>query len=120
MMLRNICYDDYENVTLESDDEKYDSNDWNFVRQYLWDVSQPCSEMLLMCRFALETFDCLEVFDTVLTDEGINITPLLKCDFSVGFIFISKLMKAFYIFTQNAFRFLMEFFPWQVFAAHSI
>lgn len=34
-------------------------------------VSQPCSEMLVRCSFASVDHDCMELFNTVLTDEGL-------------------------------------------------
>lgn len=71
-MLENICIDEYQNISIEND-EKYYNIEWNVVRQYLLDVSQPCNEMILTCRFGYDFYNCSEIFDTVLTDEGINI-----------------------------------------------
>lgn len=68
--MQNICYNEYANVS-QSSDHPFDMvTDWNEFRQFLLNISQPCSEMLLMCRFALEEFDCMKVFDAVLSDEG--------------------------------------------------
>ncbi|XP_055319534.1 pickpocket protein 28-like [Sitodiplosis mosellana] len=67
--LQNICYDEYENITFAEGDAQKESRDWQTFKQYLLNISQPCSKMLLQCRYALETFQCMEVFDTVLSDE---------------------------------------------------
>lgn len=34
-------------------------------------VSQPCEQMMLYCRYGTETFECLVLFNSVLTDEGL-------------------------------------------------
>ena len=70
--LQNICYDEYANITMNDEDAERESRDWSTFRQYLLNISQPCNEMLVQCRYALETFDCMEIFDTVLSDEGVS------------------------------------------------
>lgn len=68
-ILKSICYGEYTNVTINNTE---DANiEWSTVRQYLLDVSQPCQEMLQTCRFGGEAINCMNLFDTVLTDEGI-------------------------------------------------
>lgn len=67
-MLQNICADEYDNVTVQNGKER---SDWETVRELLLNFSQPCKEMLVKCRFGLETFNCMNLFDTVLTDEGL-------------------------------------------------
>lgn len=62
--LQNICYDEYDNITMKDDDVLNESRDWQTFRQYLLNISQPCSKMLLQCRFALDTYKCMEIFDT--------------------------------------------------------
>lgn len=37
-------------------------------------MSQPCSQMLVNCRFASHTGPCMELFNTVLTDDGLCCT----------------------------------------------
>lgn len=69
--LQNICYDEYENITLKDEDAQKESRDWQTFRQFLLDISQPCNKMLIKCRYALENFKCMEIFDTVLSDEGL-------------------------------------------------
>lgn len=70
--IQNICYDEYDNISMANDDMYRGSSEWSVFRQYLLKISQPCSKMLLMCRYALDTFKCMEIFDTVLSDEGSN------------------------------------------------
>lgn len=68
-ILKSICYGEYTNIT---DHNTKDENiEWSTVRQYLLEVSQPCEEMLHFCKFGGETINCMSLFDTVLTDEGI-------------------------------------------------
>lgn len=68
-LVANICYSEYDNTT------KINPNmgdyEWYAFRKYLEDSSQPCSEMLKLCRFGLNQLDCSKDFDSVLTDEGI-------------------------------------------------
>lgn len=67
-MLQNFCLDEYakDATTNVSNGEQ-----WSVFKHFLQDISQPCSEMLVMCRYAMEEFKCMEVFETVLTDEGL-------------------------------------------------
>lgn len=64
-LVENFCYSEYANTTVEMK-----SYEWNTIRAYLANISQPCREMLKYCRYALEEHNCMTVFDTVLTDEG--------------------------------------------------
>lgn len=68
--LQNICYDEFTNTSLANEGAQKDNSEWNTFRQYLLNISQPCTEMLQVCRFALDDFKCMEIFDTVLSDEG--------------------------------------------------
>ncbi|XP_031626188.1 pickpocket protein 28-like [Contarinia nasturtii] len=76
--LQNICMDEYANSTVKNDDvplrEWEKMGEWDSFKQYLLNISQPCSAMLLMCRYALDTFNCMDIFDTNLSDEGICCT----------------------------------------------
>lgn len=69
-ILKTICYNEYANITL--DNAKDQNIEWDAVRQYLLEVSQPCQEMLHSCKFEGQPKDCMSMFDTVLTDEGIG------------------------------------------------
>lgn len=68
--LQNICFDEYANISMENDDVHRESSEWETFKKYLLKISQPCTQMLMLCRFALETYKCMELFDTVLSDEG--------------------------------------------------
>lgn len=70
MLLENVCYDEYANVSIQNEAVSRVSSEWSVFKQFLVNISQPCHEMLLLCRYALETFKCMELFDTVLSDEG--------------------------------------------------
>lgn len=67
-MLQNFCLDENS-----KDPAVNNSNGehWSTIKQFLQNISQPCSDMLVMCRFAMEDYKCMELFDTVLTDEGL-------------------------------------------------
>lgn len=45
--------------------------DWTKFRYFLKTVSQPCAGMLITCRYAHVYQKCMELFTTVLTDEGL-------------------------------------------------
>lgn len=47
------------------------TNSWTSFRDFLINVSQPCSEMLVECRYARQSYSCMTLFDSILTDEGI-------------------------------------------------
>lgn len=65
-LVENFCYSEYANTTVEMK-----SYEWDTIRTYLATISQPCREMLKFCQYALEEYDCMTVFDTVLSDEGV-------------------------------------------------
>lgn len=71
--LNNICELDTDPRTQDAiSNIKYNgTNNWKTFRQFLVNVSQPCSEMLLECRFASKPFPCMNLFASILTDEGI-------------------------------------------------
>lgn len=68
-LIKNICYNEYANVTAVNPNMK--NYEWYTFRKYLVDSSQPCNEMLKFCQFGLEKLDCMTIFDTVLSDEGV-------------------------------------------------
>lgn len=47
---------------------------WPQFRNFLVNISQPCKEMLKYCRFAMEEENCMDIFLSVLTDEGLCCT----------------------------------------------
>lgn len=71
--LENICYSDYSNISQKNESIWKDHEDWNVFSQFLFDISQPCSQMLLSCSFGLEKFKCMKIFNRVLTDEGLQV-----------------------------------------------
>lgn len=48
------------------------NTNWSMFRRFLVKVSQPCSDVLLQCQYAsVQHNNCMELFNTVLTDEGL-------------------------------------------------
>lgn len=70
-LLKNFCLDRYANAT-----SRFDGNtgQWIVFKQFLQNISQTCSEMLVACMYSDDEDDCTELFDTVLTDEGLCCT----------------------------------------------
>lgn len=67
-LLRNFCLENYPEETIKDTDK---SGQWDVLKHFLINISQPCSDMLIDCQFGMEIFQCLEIFDAVLTDEGL-------------------------------------------------
>lgn len=74
ILLQNVCYDEYENISLSNKAAQEANGEWKTFKQFLTNISQPCNAMLVLCRFALRTFRCMEYFETVLSDEGLCCT----------------------------------------------
>lgn len=47
---------------------------WSSFRNFLLKVSHSCEDMLLSCSYGMESLDCMDIFEMVLTDEGICCT----------------------------------------------
>lgn len=47
---------------------------WASSRRLWFQTSQPCEEMLRYCKFSGKIEACLELFSSVLTDEGLCCT----------------------------------------------
>ncbi|KAG5683748.1 hypothetical protein PVAND_013013 [Polypedilum vanderplanki] len=47
---------------------------WSYVKQFLLNASQPCNQMIKMCKFGMRNVSCEKIFSTVLTDEGLCCT----------------------------------------------
>ncbi|XP_075157998.1 pickpocket protein 28-like [Haematobia irritans] len=45
-------------------------NDWNALNQFISDISQPCENMLVSCRFGGIDYNCKRIFHAIITDEG--------------------------------------------------
>lgn len=71
--MQNICYNDYANISLKNESIWREHGDWNVFSQFLHDISQPCSQMLSLCSFGLKQFQCMKIFNGILTDEGLRI-----------------------------------------------
>lgn len=69
--LQNLCYDEFENSSEANDGRQKGSSEWSVFRPYLLKMSQPCSQMLVSCKYAFDSYPCMELFDTVLSDEGL-------------------------------------------------
>ncbi|KAJ6633806.1 Pickpocket protein 28, partial [Pseudolycoriella hygida] len=69
MLLTSLCQ-------LRHDDDKTENfqGKWSTFRNFLLNVSQPCSELLVLCKYATQTQICMELFNTVLTDDGLCCT----------------------------------------------
>ncbi|XP_059223215.1 pickpocket protein 28-like [Stomoxys calcitrans] len=46
-------------------------NNWYTLNQFISDVSQPCENMLIACRFGGTDYDCRRLFHAIVTDEGL-------------------------------------------------
>jgi acid-sensing ion channel, other len=47
---------------------------WSFVREFLLNASQPCHQMMKMCKFGMRNMSCDKIFTSALTDEGLCCT----------------------------------------------
>lgn len=68
-MLQNFCLDEYSKEATVNNATT--GENWSIFKHFLQNISQPCDDMLVMCRFAMEEYKCMELFDTVLSDEGL-------------------------------------------------
>lgn len=70
VILESICS---QGDSLKHNDSNIEGT-WSYVREFLVNSSQPCEDMIKMCKFGMESIDCEHTFGTVLTDEGICCT----------------------------------------------
>lgn len=68
-LMKNVCFNEYGNATAINPNVK--NYEWYPFRKHLVDSSQACNDMLIYCQFGLEKLDCMRLFDTVLSDEGV-------------------------------------------------
>ncbi|XP_061401142.1 pickpocket protein 28-like [Musca vetustissima] len=47
---------------------------WNHVEQFIVNISQPCKDMLVECRFGGKYYNCSHLFYPLVTDEGLCCT----------------------------------------------
>lgn len=65
-MVHSLCTRNLNNnITL------HESTKWRTFRKVLLQVSQPCSDMLVWCSYGGIEFDCLDIFSSILTDDGL-------------------------------------------------
>ncbi|XP_068158189.1 pickpocket protein 28 [Drosophila tropicalis] len=68
-MLQSLCHrnsDVSDNVNNHQNIAK--ENNWE---EFILNVSQPCGEMIIGCRFGAEDYNCARVFYPIVTDEGL-------------------------------------------------
>lgn len=72
-LLQNFCLDEFSK---SSDVKAYEGSagQWSVFKDFLKNISQSCDEMLIMCRFSGLVQNCMELFETVMTDEGLCCT----------------------------------------------
>ncbi|XP_034254856.1 pickpocket protein 28-like [Thrips palmi] len=72
-LLSDICDDtDYStNVATGADEVDRNSGNWSVVMGFMINVTQPCHELLLSCKWRSLPVECDNLFNAVLTDEGI-------------------------------------------------
>ncbi|XP_008207212.2 pickpocket protein 28-like [Nasonia vitripennis] len=69
VFLEDICdFKTTSNVQSEISDE---AGEWDNVYQFLLNVSQNCSQMLYYCEWHGNETNCTDIFNPVLTDEGL-------------------------------------------------
>lgn len=67
LLLRSMC--GTGNTTAEL--EHASDTSWRYFQEFLRKVSRPCADMLVTCKFGSHAYACAELFETVLTDEGV-------------------------------------------------
>lgn len=70
VILESICT---QGDSLNDDDEEVEGK-WSYVREFLLNASQPCEDMISLCKFGMQKIDCDKSFSSVLTDEGLCCT----------------------------------------------
>lgn len=64
-ILQTLCSN--SNVPNVSDSKEK----WPRFRQFMMDVAQSCEDMLLYCSYGGNEQNCYQIFNTILTDEGL-------------------------------------------------
>lgn len=70
VILDSICT---QGDSLENEDADIEGK-WSYIREFLLNSSQPCEEMITLCKFGMQMIDCDKSFSSVLTDEGLCCT----------------------------------------------
>ncbi|XP_053617368.1 pickpocket protein 28-like isoform X2 [Plodia interpunctella] len=74
-LLQSLCVPQTDADIFE--DEIAGGADWDRTRSFLINVTQPCTEMIPLCKWNSEMKSCQDLFNAQLTDEG------LCCTFNV-------------------------------------
>ncbi|CAG9791417.1 unnamed protein product [Diatraea saccharalis] len=74
-LLESLCSAQHDADIFE--DELAEAADWDYMRSFLINVTQPCNEMLASCSWNSRKMSCVDLFNAQLTDEG------LCCTFNV-------------------------------------
>lgn len=65
-ILQRLCAD---SIQFNESDARVEK--WSRFSQFMLDVAQSCNAMLLMCRYGGDVYNCSDLFNTILTDEGL-------------------------------------------------
>lgn len=68
LLMRSMCGTSRMAATVL---EQASDTSWRYFQEFLRKVSRPCGDMLVSCKFGTRPYACAELFDTVLTDEGV-------------------------------------------------
>lgn len=72
MLLESVC--NLDDNLVNSTRKSAFVGKWKEFRSFLINSSQPCKEMLKFCRFATQEERCMDIFLSMLTDEGLCCT----------------------------------------------
>lgn len=67
LLVRSMCGRQNTSAVLELATD----TSWRYFQEFLRKVTRPCSDMLVKCRFGTQAYPCVQLFETVLTDEGV-------------------------------------------------
>lgn len=70
IILDNICTN-FNETSLNDSVSISKNNKWSNIHSFLSNISQSCSEMIESCQYASRILNCSEVFQEILTDDGI-------------------------------------------------
>ncbi|KAI5635502.1 amiloride-sensitive sodium channel domain-containing protein [Phthorimaea operculella] len=73
-LLESLCSEKDESDAELFEEEDDEGANWNYFRQFLINVTQPCGEMLAECTWNSKTMACSDLFNAQLTDEGLCCT----------------------------------------------
>ncbi|KAL1130905.1 hypothetical protein AAG570_012146 [Ranatra chinensis] len=71
-LIEDFCEKDDEFDFTDSD--KNITASWDYIKKLMIEVSQPCHEMLVYCQWYSTKYECSDIFNPALTDEGMCCT----------------------------------------------